>query len=203
LSAASVVSRRTFQTVFITLVVVISLFAAAAYVGYSTAQSNRNLNDQISNYLSEIAILEANNTALQNKIAQLQTTINTLNAQISSLQATITQLQSQIATLQQQLAQLRAPKMIGNFTFTSSCPALGNCTYTADGSYANVGVYTAHSVSIIFSWYSLANNQGTLQCRTTFFAGDVSGRTIDNLPTQTCSSANGDALSMGYVFVIG
>ena len=203
MAAASVVSRKTFQTVFITLVVVISLFAAAAYVGYSTAQSNQGLNDQISKDLSKIASLEANNTALQTQITQLQDTITSLNTQITSLQLQIAALNSQIAILQSQLAAVRAAKMIGNFTFTSSCPALGNCTYTADGSYANVGVFSAHSVRVIFSWYSLANYQGTLQCRMTFFAGDVLGRTIDNLPKQSCSSASGPALSMDAVFVLG
>ncbi len=168
--ATAVVSRKTFQTLFITLVVVISLFGAAAYVDYSTSQTNQSLNNQI-----------------------------------TSLQSTITALNNQIATLQSQLAALRAAKMIGNFTFTSSCPVVGNCTSTADGSYANVGVFTAHGVHIIFSWYSLPNYQGTLVCRVTFSAGDVLGRTIDNLPNQTCSSlnANGAASSMSYVFIYG
>ena len=205
MTTTPVVSRKTFQTFFITLVVVISLFGAAAYVDYSTSQTNQYLNNQISKYLSEIASLQANNTALQNQVLQLQSTITSLNNQISSLQSTITALNNQIATLQSQLAALRAAKMIGNFTFTSSCPAFGNCTHTADGAYANVGVFTAHGVNIIFSWYSLPNYQGTLVCRMTFFAGDVLGRTIANPPTLTCSSANanGVAASMSYVFVLG
>ncbi len=212
MTTTPVVSRKTFQTLFITLVVVISLFGAAAYVDYSTSQTNQSLNNQISKYLSVIAGLQANNTMLQNQITQLQSTITSLqntitslNNQITSLQSQIASLNNQIAALQSQLAALRAARMIGNFTFTSSCPVVGNCTSTVDGSYANVGVFTAHGVSIIFSWYSLPNYQGTLVCRMTFSAGDVLGRTIDNLPTQTCSSvnANGAASSMSYVFILG
>lgn len=182
----------------------LALLAASAYVDYSQAQSTQNLNNEISGYLDEIASLQANNTALQNTITELRATVTSLNSQVGSLQATIATLQSQITNLQAQLAALRAPKLIGNFTWSNSCPVLGNCTYIASGSYANVGTLTARGASVTFNFYSMPNSSGKLLCSTQVSLGDVPGRFIDNMWDQSCSGSSATmAQSMDYQFHLG
>jgi len=154
---------------------------------------------------SQISKLQGNATALQSEVSQDSSTIQSLENQVSqdqssstSLenqvsqdQSTITSLNNQVSTLQSQVSSLQAASLDGMFTSTTStCGLIIDCSYTIKGAYANYGTSASNSASVTFTFYSGSGLTGQTLCSTTVVLGQVSGRSVNLLPTTVCSSSS-------------
>jgi polyhydroxyalkanoate synthesis regulator phasin len=154
----------------------------------STIQS---LENQVSQDQSSSTSLENQVSQDQSTITSLQNQISSLQSQLSSDQSTITSLNNQVSTLQSQVSSLQAASLDGMFTSTTStCGLIIDCSYTIKGAYANYGTSASNSASVTFTFYSGSGLTGQTLCSTTVVLGQVSGRSVNLLPTTVCSSSS-------------
>jgi len=137
----------------------------------------------------------AGNSSISTATSQLQSQISSLNSsyqsQIGSLNAQISSYQSQISSLNSQLTSYQSPFLFGLFTFTTSGyhgMFGGNWVYTISGPYANFGANTANSAKVTFLFYSGDNHTGNVLCQTTVILGNITGKSVNELPQTVCNS---------------
>jgi len=120
--------------------------------------------------------------------SSISTATSQLQSQISSLNSSY---QSQISSLNSQLSSYQSPFLFGLFTFTTSGyhgMFGGNWVYTISGPYANFGANTANSATVTFFFYSGDNHTGNVLCQTTVILGNITGKSVNELPQTVCNS---------------